>query len=467
MINHFNFKKCSDGSFLITNDMGRHAFLSPGEFSDFFYGKIKPGDALYDKLHEGHFILEPMDIYSTGVIGHLSDMKSYLSHGPSLHIFVVTNQCNLSCVYCQAQHHKSAKKGFMTIETGRKSIDIALSSPDNALTFEFQGGEPLLNFPVIRDMIEYSEEHKGSKNIEYTIVSNFFMLTEEIAEFLSKYRVSICTSLDGPKALQNKNRRSLGGKDSYSKVLEGMKLMEIHGQKPGAIQTTTRYSLPLAGEIVGEYQKQGLSDIFIRPLTPLGFASEAWEEIGYTAEEFLKFYRECFDEILAINRNGTFFREQHAEIFLEKIFKGTARNYMELRSPCGAGSGQLAYYYDGEVYSCDEARMLAEAGNPSFRLGNVYENTLSELMHCNTCKNTCGASITETIPGCCDCVYQPYCGVCPVINLAIEGNIFKSSPKGYRCDVYRGILDFLFELIRENNPETMKILHSWVGADVE
>ena len=465
MINHFNFKMSNGENVLITNDMGRYAFLSKKDFMLLCEDKLDKDSPFYAKLHEDGFVMEPLELYDDKYAHKLRDMKSYVFQGPVLHIFVVTNQCNLSCVYCQAQHHSSKKKGLMSIETGFKAVDIALESPNRHLSFEFQGGEPLLNFPVIREMINYTEEQKGNKRIEYTVVSNLSLLTEEMARFFAEYRVSVCTSLDGPKALQEKNRVSRRGISSYDAAMDGLEKMRHLGFRPGAIQTTTRFSFAYAKEIVHEYLRQGMGGIFIRPLTPLGFASEDWQRIGYSPEDFLAFYRECFEEILEVNRQGHLFKEHHAEIFLEKILGGFSRNYMELRSPCGAGVGQLAYYFDGNVYSCDEARMVAEAGNNMFCLGNVYKNSLKDIVSSRTCATTCTASILESLPGCSDCAYQPYCGTCPVINLASSGNIFPVEAESYRCMVYKGILDYLFELIQEGNEETMKILYAWIGVD--
>lgn len=465
MINHFNFKMWKGDTVLVTNDMGRYAFLNKKDFIHLCEDKLDRESASYEKLHNDGFVMENLDIYDDKYVHKLRDMKSYVFQGPVLHIFVVTNQCNLSCVYCQAQHHSSQKKGFMSIETGQKAIDIALESPNRHLSFEFQGGEPLLNFPVIREMVNYAEERKGNKSIEYTVVSNLTLMTEEMADFFADHKVSVCTSLDGPKPLQENNRICRNGSSSYEATMDGLMKLRSCGFRPGAIQTTTRLSFAYAKEIVHEYLRQGMEGIFIRPLTPLGFASEDWQRIGYSPEEFLAFYRECFEEILETNRHGHMFKEHHAVIFLEKILEGFSRNYMELRSPCGAGVGQLAYYYDGNVYTCDEARMVAEAGNKMFCLGNVYEDSLKDMISSKTCAVTCTASILESLPGCSDCVYQPYCGTCPVINLATSGNIFPVEAESYRCKIYKGILDYLFELIEEGYEENMKILHAWIGAD--
>ena len=124
--------------------------------------------------------------------------------------------------------------------------------------------------------------------------------------------------------------------------------------------------------------------------------------------------------------------------------------------------GQIAYYYDGNIYTCDEGRMLAEMGSDSFRLGNVYDTLeYDELMNCGVCKVTCQASVLEALPDCCECVYHPYCGVCPVINLALEKNIYSRQANSYRCRIYKGMLDTIFGPIY-NNEKALEVFETWI-----
>ena len=199
----------------------------------------------------------------------------------------------------------------------------------------------------------------------------------------------------------------------------------------------------------------------MRPLTKLGKANSSWQNIGYEPEKFLEFYKKALEYILKKNKEGILLSEGHSTILLKKILKHEPVNYMELRSPCGGAIGQLAYYYDGNIYTCDEGRMLAEMGDERFKLGNVYENIYSDLMNCNCTKAMAISSCIECIPYCKDCVYMPYCGTCPVINVAQDNNIFVKNPKEYRCKIYSGILDILFNYI-EKNDETMEIFENWI-----
>lgn len=133
--------------------------------------------------------------------------------------------------------------------------------------------------------------------------------------------------------------------------------------------------------------------MFIRPLTKSGKADSNWDKIGYSAEEFLEFYKNALDYIIQKNKEGIFLVEGHGNISLKKILLHQPVNYMELKSPCGGAIGQIAYYYDGNIYTCDEGRMLAEMGDDSFKLENVHENTYKDLMKCDCTKAMCRENV--------------------------------------------------------------------------
>ncbi len=133
---------------------------------------------------------------------------------------------------------------------------------------------------------------------------------------------------------------------------------------------------------------------------------------------------------------------------------------MDLRSPCGAAIGQMAINHDGKIYTCDEGRMLGEIGDESFVIGNVSES-FGQLFDNDVTKAVCLASCAECSPRCHQCVYLPYCGVCPVINYSEEGDMFKNN--GYRCTINKGILDILFSYLL-NNKEVTDIFKSWIKA---
>lgn len=461
-LNYFNFKNFKNG-YLITNEQGKYCFLNQENFLNLVeenYTSISP--ELLVELKNKYFIYDMNeDVFIEKAIYPYRDNKQYIFAGTCLHIFVLTNACNMNCVYCQAQDSSQEMKGIMSFETAQKAVDIALQSPENNLTFEFQGGEPLINFETIRYIVKYSQENKNDKNIKYSLVTNTLLLTDEMIRFFSEYEISVSTSLDGDRWIHNTNRPMRTGAGTFDIVSSHIKRLQEAGIHIGAIQTTTKESLKNPEAIVRTYCDLDLKYLFIRPLTPLGYAKEHWDEIGYRSEEFIHFYQQILNLMIDYNRKGIHMIEGHASIFLKKILAGYSDNYMELRSPCGAAIGQMAYYYDGNIYTCDEGRMVAEMGDPAFCLGNVDEKSYDDLIESRTCKITCQASVLETLPSCCDCVYHSYCGVCPVINYASDHNIYERQSDNYRCRIYKGMLDTIFTLLYDDK-EVFDIFKTWI-----
>lgn len=459
-LNYFNFKQFGD-FVLMTNDFGKYVFVSREDFQKILSLNVDRESELYNELNKKKMIYDESDLeYSSENKYALREIKGYVNAATSLHIFVVTTVCNMSCVYCQANNGIECSHLVMDKEMVERAVDIALQSPEQSLCFEFQGGEPLVNFEIIKHIVEYAEIHKGCHEIAYTVVTNLTLLKDEMLDFFTQHCFGISTSMDGNELVHNNNRPYVDGNGTYKKVTDSIERVRKAGLQIGAIETTTRFSLKYPREIVHAYIDMGFESIFIRPLTPLGKAAKSWEKIGYTSEEFIGFYRQALDELIEINKKGRFIKEDHAAILLRRI-RGDFMNYMELRSPCGAGVGQLAYYADGNIFTCDEGRMLHEMGQSTFKLGNVYDSTYTDLINNSVCKTVCASSILETIPTCCDCVYQPYCGTCPVVNYALDGDVIEKQPRGYKCRVYSGILDYLFSKFFENDNETMRILNTW------
>lgn len=461
MLNYFNFKEIN-GQILLTNDFGKFVFLEKEDFENLVHGRIDRYSHTGLKLTEAKILLnESVQAFAANNIHLLRDSKNYLFTSTSLHIFVVTTSCNMNCIYCQANNGTKKTADVMDKDTATRAVDIALESPSLNITFEFQGGEPLLNYPIIKHIVEYAEKKKGEKHIAYSLVSNLTLLTEEMLDFFKTHHIGLSTSLDGDKPLHNKNRPYPNKNGTYSEVASAIDRIRKAGLDVGAIQTTTRSSLSHAKEIVDTYCDLGFSSIFIRPLTPLGCASRVWNEIGYMPEEFCSFYQEILTYIIGKNKDGYRLQENYAATLFSKILHGYPANYMELRSPCGAALGQMAYYANGDVFTCDEGRMLFEMGNNAFRLGNVFENCYTDLIKAPVCRTICLSSITESVPGCSDCVYQPFCGICPVVNIALYNDLLPKTPHNYRCGLSSGILDILFGLIQRIDRETMTILEGW------
>src|SRR5207237_53818 len=121
--------------------------------------------------------------------------------------------CNETCVYCHASRaDMDAVQTDMTPEVAEKTVDFVLQSTNPSVTIEFQGGEPLVNFPVVQRVIEYALERNKTvgKQLEFTMVSNLSLMDDAKLEYLMKHKVQICTSIDGPEHLHDKQRKLPG-----------------------------------------------------------------------------------------------------------------------------------------------------------------------------------------------------------------------------------------------------------------
>ncbi|MDE2292002.1 MAG: SPASM domain-containing protein, partial [Elusimicrobia bacterium] len=170
-------------------------------------------------------------------------------------------------------------------------------------------------------------------------------------------------------------------------------------------------------------------------------------------------YRDGLEAAIAAHRRGPPFVEHIARVFLAKILNGVDLNYMDLRSPCGAGIGQVAYDYDGTVYPCDEARMLRAAGDDAFRLGPAASVGPREAARHPVVRALTQASLLDSQAECSSCAYKPFCGVCPVLEYATQGDLFGRAHRSMRCQVYKGVQDILFEKLDE--PSSRDVLETW------
>ncbi|MDE2492150.1 MAG: His-Xaa-Ser system radical SAM maturase HxsB [Elusimicrobia bacterium] len=462
----FRFRSVAGGT-LITNDLGRHLLLDDGEFRLFVGGRVPEGSPLEGRLRDGGFIRDRMDF--DALAGLWGKRHSFLWQGPTLHVIVATLRCNHRCVYCHASSTPMEDPSTdMSEETARLVVDRIFESPSPALTIEFQGGEPLANWPVVRFVVEYArrKNRAAGKSLWLNLVTNLSLLDGEKLDWLLRRGVNFCTSLDGPADLHDRNRPWSGGA-SHATVAKWFGEIAARTKRRtfriDALLTVTRRSLSKPREIVDAYVDVGARGVFLRPLNPYGLAAETWRTIGYDADEFLAFYRAALDRVLEVNRERTLrrpFFEQTARLYLAKILTDVDPNFLDLRSPCGAGIGQMAYDWDGSIYTCDEGRMLARMGDRTFRIGGVREGGYAEAAAHPTTRALAVASCLDNQVSCSTCAYKPYCGICPVQCYKDQGDIMGRMPTNARCRISRGILDALFERLQE--PRNERIFRGWL-----
>jgi His-Xaa-Ser system radical SAM maturase HxsB len=453
-------------SVLLTSEVGEWEFIAECDFHSFVHGTLDRQSDTYANLLAKHFCYEGSPDTAIRLLStKYRTKKVFVGRGPELHIFVVSLRCDHSCHYCQVSRQSPDRHRFdMTPKNAAAAIDRLFESPSRNLTIEFQGGEPLLAFDTVRfitrEIVRRNQLY--GRSLTFTITSTLHHLTAEMAGFFREHRFQVSTSLDGPETLHNANRPS-PSRDSYQRTIRGVELARRavgHGSV-AALTTLTRRSLDQPEKIISTYVDLGFKSIFLRPLSPYGFAIKSEKKIGYSMAEFLSFYRRALSHILDLNRRGTPIEEAYAAILLTHILTPYASGYVDLRSPAGAGLGVMVYNYDGDVYASDEARMLAEMGDKTFRLGSVRD-AYSVLMQSEAMQVLRTSGVAETLSGCSDCAFLPYCGADPVFAHSRQGDPIGHRPTSDFCRKHMGLFELLFEYLAEADPVTMRTFLGWV-----
>lgn len=469
----FNFRDFGAWT-LLTNDWGRWLMLDKPDFERFVAGKVAESEPLHKELASRGFLSGRLDFPDLAA-SYVKQTGFRHIPGPSLHMMVVTLRCNQKCQYCHSSVVDPSRTDTdMDLETAKKTVDFIFSTPNPSICIEFQGGEPLLNWPVVKFVVQYARAKAKASNrrLILALVNNFTLMTDDKLAFLEEHSVSICTSLDGPADLHNTNRPFLGGGEAQPKVVHWLtKIMDRakadpskRHYLPSALMTTTRFSLPRGREIVDLYASLGMDQIFLRPLSPIGYAKRVWHEIGYDAADFVKFYEDTLDYILELNATGKgTIMERNALILLTKIVKGEDPGFMDLRWPAGAVLGCLAYNYDGRVFVSDEGRMVDHQGDPIFQVGDVARDSWQEVLDHPTARACAAASNLETQPMCGQCAYKPWCGAEPVFHYEMQRSVAGQMPTSPWCFTHMGIFDALMKRLRD--PQARKIFDAWLVRD--
>lgn len=210
----------------------------------------------------------------------------------------------------------------MSEATASQAIDLMLAAPTPTPTMEFQGGEPLLAFPLVQWMVREASARAArlGKSVSYVICTNLTLLTDEHLQLFKEFNVAVSTSVDGPAELHNRNRPMAGAGNAHAVVMANIERCRsvLGDDSVSALMTATANSLKHSKEIIDEYVRIGQRSIFLRELNPYGYAVKTAAAIGYSTRQFLEFYKKSFEYIIELNRNGTFISEGYATILLKK-----------------------------------------------------------------------------------------------------------------------------------------------------
>lgn len=310
----------------------------------------------------------------------------------------VAHDCNLACQYCFAEEGEyNGPKGLMSLEVGKAAIDLLIKSSGNRqnLEVDFFGGEPLMNFGLVKDLVEYARsiEKEANKNFRFTITTNGVLLDEDKQKYINENMSNVVLSLDGRPEVNDKMRHTIGGKGSYDLIVPKFKsLVDNRGDKDYFVRGTfTRNNLDFSKDVM-HLVDLGFNEVSVEPVVaPLDMPYALQEEdVGDICLEYESLAR----QILKRKLEGKDFNFFHFAIDLSQ---GPCA-YKRLAG-CGMGTEYLAVTPEGDLYPCHQF-----VGTEEFIMGNVFDGVTrpeiaSEFASCHV----------YTKPKCAKCWAKFYC----------------------------------------------------------
>ena len=325
------------------------------------------------QLEEGYE--EIYEMYQNGQLFTSDDYEQFADMMVSAPIKAmclnVAHDCNLRCSYCFASTGDfGGERKLMTAETGKKAIDYLLkySGDRHNLEMDFFGGEPLMAFDVVKEVVDYarSKEKEYNKNFRFTITTNGMLLTDDKIDYINKEMYNVVLSLDGRKEVNDRMRFCVNGSGSYDIILpKFQKMAKERGDGQYYIRGTfTKYNKDFSNDVLHFYEK-GFEQISIEPVVtdpklPYALTEEDLPEVYAEYEKLAKI-------IIEKRKNGEFFNFFHFMIDLDQGPCAIKR----LRG-CGCGNEYVSVTPEGDVYPCHQF-----VGKPEWIMGSVNDLSLN------------------------------------------------------------------------------------------
>ena len=356
----------------------------------------------------------------------------------------IAHTCNLNCSYCFASQGKyNGQRGIMSLEVGKKAIDFLVSNSGTRrnLEVDFFGGEPLMNFEVVKEIVKYARgiEKKVNKNFRFTLTTNGMLIDDDVIEFANKEMSNVVLSLDGRKSVHDKFRVDYAGNGSFDRIVpKFQKLVKAREGKNYYMRGTFTHNNPDFLEDIKTMLDLGFNELSMEPVVckeddPSALTQEDVEIV-------LKQYEDLAKLMIERRREGRPFTFYHYMIDLS----GGPCIYKRI-SGCGSGTEYMAVTPWGDLYPCHQF-----VGDEKYKLGNIYDGIddieiQQEFASCNVyAKKECD-----------DCWARLYCsGGCAANAYHATGSvkgIYKPGCELFRKRIECAIMVAVSELDDENS----------------
>ncbi len=337
----------------------------------------------------------------------------------------VAHTCNLNCAYCFASQGKyHGERAVMSLEVGKRALDFLVenSGTRRNLEVDFFGGEPLMNFEVVKELVAYARsiEHEKGKNFRFTLTTNGLGITDDVIEFANRECANVVLSLDGRREVHDRYRVDYAGNGSWDRIVpKFQRLVEARGGKGYYMRGTFTHANPDFLEDIKTMLDLGFNELSMEPVvTAAGDPSELTEE---DLPIVLEQYEKLAELMIERRRAGKPFTFYHYMIDLS----GGPCIYKRI-SGCGSGTEYMAVTPWGDLYPCHQF-----VGEEKFCLGNIWDGVKNtdvqqEFADCNVYAR----------PDCADCWAKLYCsGGCAANAYHATGSV--RGVYKYGCELFR------------------------------
>ena len=337
----------------------------------------------------------------------------------------VAHTCNLNCSYCFASQGKySGERAIMSLEVGKRALDFLIENSEGRrnLEVDFFGGEPLMNWDMIKELVAYARERERecNKNFRFTLTTNGVLVDDDVIEFSNREMSNVVLSLDGRREVHDRFRVDYNGVGSFDKIVpKFQRFVELRGGKNYYMRGTFTHRNPDFLEDIKTMLDLGFTELSMEPVVcaPNDPSALTEEDKAVVFEQ----YEKLAELMLKRRREGRPFTFYHYMIDL----KGGPCIYKRV-SGCGSGTEYMAVTPWGDLYPCHQF-----VGDESFKLGDIYNGVTNkavqdDFMACNV----------YTRPECADCWAKLYCsGGCAANAYHATGSV--RGVYKYGCELFR------------------------------
>ncbi len=337
----------------------------------------------------------------------------------------IAHSCNLNCSYCFASQGKyKGERSLMSLVVGKRALDFLIENSKGRknLEVDFFGGEPLMNFDVVKELVKYAREREkeAGKNFRFTLTTNGVLIDDDVIDFANREMHNVVLSLDGRKEVHDKFRVDYNGNGSWEKIVpKFQKLVESRGEKNYYMRGTFTHHNPDFLNDIKEMLRLGFKELSMEPVvcSPDDPSALTEEDLPVVLEQ----YEKLAELMQAERKKGSPFTFYHYMIDLKAgpcIYKRV--------SGCGSGTEYMAVTPWGDLYPCHQF-----VGDETFLLGNIWDGVTNtkiqnEFLKCNVYSR----------PECKDCWAKLYCsGGCAANAYHATGSI--NGTYEYGCKLFR------------------------------